>query len=216
MSASKRIVVLILVAATTGRPRRFVASICACSRETILSPIRQTPVSNNSSVSSGASSGSTQALADFFDFTSIRFPHADNSARRATRGPNNNDDLIVKSPESDVARLTVIPARIDHRHRYAVKNLTCSPKIEPPISQVFSRLRASKVILIKFIVVTNNQNCQRCLRHSGSASARKGFSRVESCSGGKTIEHPRCPRGGCRVAMAGMTILSVEVFSNAF
>jgi hypothetical protein len=39
-----------------------------------------TPVSKNSSVSSGASSGSTQAFSDFLDFASIRFPHADMNA----------------------------------------------------------------------------------------------------------------------------------------
>jgi hypothetical protein len=74
-SASKRMVVLIFVPLPAGLPRRFLASACASSRDTTLSPIRQTPSLKNASVSSGASSGSTHALGIFCNFALICFPH---------------------------------------------------------------------------------------------------------------------------------------------
>ena len=71
ISASKRIVVLTLPPLPAGLPQRLAASCRASGRETGLSPTCQTPCSKNSSVNTGASSGSTQALPAFCYFAFI-------------------------------------------------------------------------------------------------------------------------------------------------
>src|SRR5450830_1869234 len=101
ISASKRMVVLTLLPLPAGLPRRRAISCCASGRETGLSPIFQSPCSKKSSVSSGASSGSSQALAVFCDFTFICFPHADNSACQSTLRPDQYDKTLVKPAHRD-------------------------------------------------------------------------------------------------------------------
>lgn len=61
----------------------------------------------NSSVSSGASSGSTQSVCIARLLTVICFPHADNAASLAAWRPNHHDHAAVQRADRDVARFNV-------------------------------------------------------------------------------------------------------------
>src|SRR3954452_14165754 len=63
--------------------------------------------SNQSSVNSGASSGSTQGVPVPFFFFGMAIPHTDDVPSVAARGPNKDHEPVIEPTRGDVARLSV-------------------------------------------------------------------------------------------------------------
>src|SRR5258708_10489400 len=94
----------------------------------ILSPWRNTARSSISSVSSGASSGSTQGLRldkspELFCFFSMAIPHRDEVTGLTPLGPDHHHRVTVQPADSDLAHLAIAKPLADHGRCVARKYL---------------------------------------------------------------------------------------------
>ena len=124
-----------LVCAAFGRPRRLTAARYS-ARSTMRSPTMGVARSKNSSVSSGASSGSIQGLRVFFDFLAIGFSHADDAACLLARRPDQDDMTAVEQTKGDEPVLAGIISVIPPRQRWICEHLFGACKVEAPLRQL--------------------------------------------------------------------------------
>src|SRR3954464_14483987 len=107
----------------------------------ILSPWRNTARSSISSVSSGASSGSTQGLRldeppELFCFFSMAIPHRDDVTGLTPLGPDHHHGVTVQPADSDLAYLAIAKPLADHGRCVARKYLVrISREIDPALLQ---------------------------------------------------------------------------------
>src|SRR3954464_4798867 len=96
----------------------------------ILSPWRNTARSSISSVSSGASSGSTQGLRldkspELFCFFSMAIPHRDDVMGLTPLGPDHDHRRAVQPADRGLASLAIVRPLADHGRCVARKYLLC-------------------------------------------------------------------------------------------
>lgn len=131
-SASKRMVVETFFAVALGRPR-FMASRKAAFpslRETTLSPIFHSPFSKNSSVSSGASSGSIHSGFEARNFSFIGIPHRNDTAAVTACSPYKYNLPTMQNPKCDETLLTIVPPHVLSCHSWPTEHLRCILKVE--------------------------------------------------------------------------------------
>jgi hypothetical protein len=115
-SASSRNVVATLGDATRGRPRRTGAESKADRQ--------------GSSDMSGASSGSVQCWSVESLFAIIRFPHADDAAGAAARGPDQKNHTMIEAANCDEAFFSVVIPVVGNSQRFPFEHLTCARHIK--------------------------------------------------------------------------------------
>ena len=114
-------------ASTSGSSRMFTGSFGAAffgrpPRRTSLSPSYKSALANHSSVSSGASSGSTQVALEACFFPAMSVPHRYYPPPTVPWRPDHHDEPLAQEPGRDEASLAIVMPIIGAREMPAREN----------------------------------------------------------------------------------------------
>lgn len=136
--------------------------------DTTRSPIIHWPRAKSSSVSSGASSGSTQASGEFFPFALIGIPHGNNAAFITAWCPDQDHNPLTKQANGRVALLAIIPPDVRDGDRDAGEHLGSIGKIESALTQgdvafVLVEFNIHTINVVTFISFIKKKNIRYAL-----------------------------------------------------
>jgi hypothetical protein len=201
-SLSRRTVVGVLVL-PSGLPRR-----------TTFPPLRSSAPAIQSSVISGASSGSTQVLGELFSFAVICLSHAYDAAIRAAGRPDQHDNPAMQPARSRESLFPIIEAQVWLRQRHARKNLGNKLKIHSALNEGFIALhpvvKNSHAIIVltlirkrcHFLLVQKNKFI--AIKKPASSPMRVFLFRQIRNAGCRAYEAPLKTAIYCAAADAGM------------
>src|SRR5450759_5052840 len=129
----RRMWICTLASAFFGRPPRRVSVPCAGLNA--LLPTAISARSNCSLVHSGAASRSSQTLLEPSVFAGIAFPHRNDVAIRATRGPDQHDQAPIQKAVGLEPRFTIVLSIIQQREGHSGEDPRGVLEIQSPLSK---------------------------------------------------------------------------------
>lgn len=139
--------------------RGFTTSALGLPRRTSRAPLNSSARLKKASVSSGASSGSTQTASVLGLFALIGFPHRDDTASLAARGPDHYNHPTYQQAHGDKADLSVFLSCVLGGEVVTGKDGSSVGKIHAPFGQGFVTLGRIEGYLHGFIVCTLIKAC---------------------------------------------------------
>ena len=141
-SASNRMVVETFFTAALGRPRLIDSRKAAFPSlgETTLSPILHSPRSKNSSVSSGASSGSIHSGLEAGNFSFIGIPHRNDTPAVTAYSPCKYNFLAMQNSKCNETLLSIVASQIWNCHSRPREHLRRILKVEATLLKGFGAL----------------------------------------------------------------------------